>query len=265
MTEVPAIPTAYIEYTSSTAIDASSVHQITSGQVITDLSTAVKELVENSLDAGATNIGTPQPRSGYKSLTSSRSESGSRTLWFGIAQTSASRNTGLPLSRLSTTAAASSRRTTRLSVRSCMSPDSAIVPSSDSACHVALKSHTSKLASYDDLPDVASFGFRGEALSSLCQLADVTITTATAATAPMGSVLTFDRRGQLLSSSGKVARPVSASPATAPSVFPRTYAPLYCSRRKARPCKSPTSLAAFLFAERSSSATAKSNSTMPPP
>ena len=49
------------DYThSSTAIDASSVHQITSGQVITDLSTAVKELVENSLDAGATNIGTPR-------------------------------------------------------------------------------------------------------------------------------------------------------------------------------------------------------------
>jgi hypothetical protein len=75
---------------------------------------------------------------------------------------------------------------------------------------VALKSHTSKLVSYDDLLDVASFGFRGEALSSLCQLADVTVTTATAANAPMGSVLTFDRRGQLLSSCGKVARPVGA-------------------------------------------------------
>lgn len=40
-----------------TAVDAASVHQITSGQVITDLQTAVKELLENSLDAGATNIG----------------------------------------------------------------------------------------------------------------------------------------------------------------------------------------------------------------
>ncbi len=39
------------------ALDASSVHNISSGQVVVDLQTAVKELVENSFDAGATNIG----------------------------------------------------------------------------------------------------------------------------------------------------------------------------------------------------------------
>jgi len=39
------------------AIEARSVHQIQSGQVIVDLQSVCKELVENSIDAGATSIG----------------------------------------------------------------------------------------------------------------------------------------------------------------------------------------------------------------
>ena len=39
------------------AIDKQSVHKICSGQVVLDLATAVKELVQNSIDAGDSCIG----------------------------------------------------------------------------------------------------------------------------------------------------------------------------------------------------------------
>ena len=38
------------------AIDKSSIQKICSGQVVVDLTTAVKEMVENALDSGATSI-----------------------------------------------------------------------------------------------------------------------------------------------------------------------------------------------------------------
>ena len=38
------------------AVDKTTIHKICSGQVVLSLATAVKELVENSIDAGARNI-----------------------------------------------------------------------------------------------------------------------------------------------------------------------------------------------------------------
>lgn len=54
-----ASPANNATHSSIKPIDKTSIHRITSGQVVIDLQTAVKELIENSLDAGATNIGEP--------------------------------------------------------------------------------------------------------------------------------------------------------------------------------------------------------------
>ncbi|KAL8906609.1 MAG: hypothetical protein Q9207_001933 [Kuettlingeria erythrocarpa] len=99
------------------AIEGRTVHQIQSGQVIVDLCSVVKELLENSLDAGATSI--------------------------------------------------------------------------------ALKHYTSKLSTYDDLSSLRTFGFRGEALSSLCALSNFHIVTAQADEAPKGIRLEFETSGKL--------------------------------------------------------------------
>uniref|UniRef100_A0A8C8XI41 PMS1 homolog 2, mismatch repair system component n=2 Tax=Panthera TaxID=9688 RepID=A0A8C8XI41_PANLE len=127
-------------------IDRRSVHQICSGQVVLSLSTAVKELVENSVDAGATNIDL-------------------RLKDYGVD----------------------------------------LIEVSDNGCGVeeenfeglTLKHHTSKIQDFGDLTQVETFGFRGEALSSLCALSDVTISTCHAS-AKVGTRLAFDHNGKIV-------------------------------------------------------------------
>ncbi|KAL2851989.1 hypothetical protein BJY01DRAFT_244768 [Aspergillus pseudoustus] len=128
------------------AIEARSVHQIQSGQVIVDLCSVAKELVENSLDAGATSI----------------------EVRF--------RNNGLDLIEVQ---------------------DNGNGISPENYENVALKHYTSKLSSFDDLLRLQTFGFRGEALSSLCALSDFHITTAQANQAPRATRLDFEQSGKL--------------------------------------------------------------------
>ena len=130
------------------ALEGRTVHQIQSGQVIVDLCSVVKELVENSLDAGATSI----------------------EVRF--------RNNGLDAIEVQ---------------------DNGIGISSDNYETIALKHHTSKLSSYDDLSSLQTFGFRGEALSSLCALSKFSVTTARAKEAPKGTRLDFEISGKLKS------------------------------------------------------------------
>ncbi|KAJ5776600.1 uncharacterized protein N7511_001611 [Penicillium nucicola] len=128
------------------AIEARSVHQIQSGQVIIDLCSVAKELIENSLDAGATSI----------------------EVRF--------KNNGLDLIEV-------------------QDNGSGIAP--ENYENVALKHYTSKLSTYDDLASLNTFGFRGEAISSLCALSDFHIITAQAQQVPRASRLDFEQSGKL--------------------------------------------------------------------
>ena len=101
------------------ALEATSVRRICSGQVVVDLATAVKELVENAIDAGATKIEIKLKENGLDSI------------------------------------------------EVC-----------DNGCGIApaeydflMRHHfTSKIKNFEDIQSVSSFGFRGEALTSLLDM-----------------------------------------------------------------------------------------------
>ncbi|XP_055813412.1 DNA mismatch repair protein PMS1 isoform X2 [Solanum dulcamara] len=127
-------------------INKGVVHRICAGQVILDLPSAVKELVENSLDAGATSIEVSLKDYGAES--------------FQVIDNGCG-----------------------------ISPHNFKV--------LALKHHTSKLSDFPDLHSLATFGFRGEALSSLCALGDLTVETRTK-NEQIATHLTFDHSGLLI-------------------------------------------------------------------
>ncbi|KAL8698628.1 MAG: hypothetical protein Q9224_001766 [Gallowayella concinna] len=66
---------------------------------------------------------------------------------------------------------------------------------------IALKHYTSKLSTYDDISALQTFGFRGEALSSLCALSNFHLVTAQANEAPKGTRLDFETSGKLKATS----------------------------------------------------------------
>lgn len=59
-----------------------------------------------------------------------------------------------------------------------------------------MKHHTSKIQEFSDLTSVETFGFRGEALSSLCALSNVTVTTRHSSQ-ECGTKLLFDHAGNI--------------------------------------------------------------------
>ncbi|SHO79443.1 Similar to S.cerevisiae protein PMS1 (ATP-binding protein required for mismatch repair) [Malassezia sympodialis ATCC 42132] len=136
-------------------IAPSDVRRIAGAQVVPDMRSAVKELIENALDAGATSIELRFKEYGLGGIEVVDNGSGIRR---------------------------------------------------DDYAMIGRRHHTSKLMSFDDLTRVTTFGFRGEALASLCSVADVTMLTATEKDAPMGTLLEFAHDGSLKACDKRIAR-----------------------------------------------------------
>ncbi|XP_045687691.1 PMS1 protein homolog 1 isoform X2 [Phyllostomus hastatus] len=111
-------------------LSAATVRLLSSSQTITSVVSVVKELIENSLDAGATSIDVKLENYGFDKIEV-------RDNGEGIKATDA------PV--------------------------------------MAVKYYTSKISSHEDLENLTTYGFRGEALGSICCVAEVLITTRTAA------------------------------------------------------------------------------------
>lgn len=129
------------------AIETETVSKITSGQVIVELVSLVKELVDNSLDAGSDKIDIIFTDYGVSSIEVSDNGAGIESTDF------------------------------------------------ETLC---LKHHTSKLATFEDLADVSTLGFRGEAMSSLCAVASVSVETCTSESYPKATQLTYGLLGEIV-------------------------------------------------------------------
>ncbi|XP_041857334.1 PMS1 protein homolog 1 isoform X2 [Melanotaenia boesemani] len=109
-------------------LPADTVRLLSSSQVITSVVNVVKELMENSLDAGASSIDVKMENFGLDRIDVRDNGHGIKT-----ADTSV----------------------------------------------MAVRHFTSKICSHDDLEHLETYGFRGEALGSICAVAEVTVTTKT--------------------------------------------------------------------------------------
>uniref|UniRef100_A0A3P8WGV6 PMS1 homolog 1, mismatch repair system component n=1 Tax=Cynoglossus semilaevis TaxID=244447 RepID=A0A3P8WGV6_CYNSE len=109
-------------------LPADTVRLLSSSQVITSVVNVMKELLENSLDAGASSIDVKLD------------------------------NYGLD----------------RIEVRD----NGQGIKAADTSV-MAVRHYTSKISSHEDLEHLETYGFRGEALGSICAVAEVAVTTKT--------------------------------------------------------------------------------------
>ncbi|NXG75430.1 PMS1 protein, partial [Baryphthengus martii] len=111
-------------------LSAETIRLLSSSQVITSVVSVIKELIENSLDASATNIDIKLENYGFNKIEVRDNGNGIEV-------------SDVPV--------------------------------------MAVKHYTSKISSSEDLERLTTYGFRGEALGSICCISEVLITTKTAA------------------------------------------------------------------------------------
>ncbi|XP_009489036.1 PMS1 protein homolog 1 isoform X3 [Pelecanus crispus] len=128
-------------------LSAETVRLLSGSQVITSVVSVVKELIENSLDASATNIDIKLENYGFNKIEVRDNGSGIKV---------------------------------------------ADVPV------MAIKHYTSKISSSEDLERLTTYGFRGEALGSICSISEVLVTTKTAAD-DFSTQYALDRNGHITS------------------------------------------------------------------
>lgn len=108
------------------ALDKDTINKIAAGEIIISPINCIKELIENSIDAGATKIDLLIQNNGFKMIKIQDNGDGIEKSNFSL-----------------------------LCKRFC----------------------TSKISTYDDLKSIATFGFRGEALSSICTISNLKMIT----------------------------------------------------------------------------------------
>ncbi|RUP45857.1 hypothetical protein BC936DRAFT_147655 [Jimgerdemannia flammicorona] len=85
--------------------------------------------------------------------------------------------------------------------------------------NMAKRYYTSKLSSFEDLMRVASYGFRGEALNSICAISQSTQITTRTALDPIAMCYDLDKTGAIISSKAAGTTPTSGTTVTVHKLF----------------------------------------------
>lgn len=136
------------------SIGQADISKLTSSQVIIDLKSILKELIENSIDANADKIDITFTNYGIDSI---QVQDNGKGIQQGDFET------------------------------------------------ICLRGHTSKIVNFEDLNNLSTLGFRGEALNSICSLSNkLTITTTNGEFYPKCHLLHYDNEGKLIKHDRKV-------------------------------------------------------------